>query len=74
MADALSKLKNTFLRHSGMVALMGALSFSLQGMAEADEQRLSLRNTHNNETLDVVYKRDGKYVPQALKRNTLNGE
>ncbi len=79
MADTLSKLRNTFLHHSGAVALMGALSFFVQS-SDAEEQRLSLYNTHNNETLNVVYKRDGKYVPAALKqithllRDRMNGQ
>lgn len=69
MADTLTNLRNTFLHHSGAVALMGALSFYAQ-TSDAEEQRLSLHNTHKNESLNVVYKRDGKYVPEAMKQIT----
>ncbi len=34
----------------------------------ADERVLSIYNIHNGETLTVVYKKDGKYIPSALKK------
>lgn len=68
MPTAFSKVKSAFLRSSGSAALIGTLSFNVFSALAADEQSLSLFNVHNNETLDVVYKRDGKYVPDALKK------
>jgi uncharacterized protein YcbK (DUF882 family) len=37
-------------------------------MAAADERVLEMRNIHNNERVKIVYKRDGKYIPEALKK------
>lgn len=36
--------------------------------AQVHEQSLSLHNLHTDEMIDVVYKRDGGYIPQALER------
>ena len=65
MADTLSKLKSTFLRHSGTAALVAALSAPALA---ANEQALSLENTHRPEKVTVVYKRDGRYIPSALEK------
>ncbi len=32
------------------------------------DRRIALYNIHNKETIDIVYKRDGKYLPDALKK------
>jgi uncharacterized protein YcbK (DUF882 family) len=45
------------------VASAGAL------IANSDKERtLNLFNIHNKETLTLVYKRDGKYIPDALEK------
>ncbi|MEQ8823284.1 MAG: DUF882 domain-containing protein [Filomicrobium sp.] len=32
------------------------------------DRRIALYNIHNKETIDLVYKREGKYLPDAMKR------
>lgn len=44
-------------------ALLGAAEDRLRGSAE---RRVRLFNTHTQERIDVVYQRDGEYVPEAL--------
>lgn len=34
----------------------------------ADERMLEMHNIHNNENIKIVYKRDGKFIPDALKK------
>jgi hypothetical protein len=34
--------------------------------APTSDRTLSFFNTHTNETLTVVYKRDGRYIPEAM--------
>ncbi|MGE0627093.1 MAG: DUF882 domain-containing protein [Hyphomicrobiaceae bacterium] len=36
--------------------------------APANERTLSLHNIHNDETLTITFKRNGKYVPDAIKK------
>ena len=36
--------------------------------ADAEERELSFYNIHTKETLTVVYKRDGKYIPEGMKK------
>ena len=38
------------------------------GAPEKVDRRLSFENLHTGETMDVVYYRDGDYLPDALKR------
>ncbi len=35
-------------------------------MAATGEWRLAIRNVHNNETVDAVFARNGRFVPQGL--------
>ena len=37
------------------------------GAPEKVDRRLAFEHTHNAETLDIVYYRDGEYLPDALK-------
>ena len=50
----------------GMVAGGGALAFPLPAMAATTEWRLAIRNVHNNETVDAVFARNGRFVPEGL--------
>lgn len=36
--------------------------------ADAEERELSFYNIHTKETLTVVYKRDGKFIPEAMEK------
>lgn len=46
---------------------MMLLSMALPAQA-ADERRLKFYFTHTKERIDIVYKRNGRYVPSALKK------
>jgi uncharacterized protein YcbK (DUF882 family) len=51
------------------VAAMAAIAGAGVVIANSDKERtLNLFNIHNKETLTVVYKRDGKYVPEAIEK------
>jgi uncharacterized protein YcbK (DUF882 family) len=38
------------------------------GASAADERTIALYNIHTKDTISIVYKRDGKYVPEAMKK------
>lgn len=65
MNNNVTSLKNKFLRACGPLVLA-----ALPMVAQADEpqQSLSLLNLHTKESLNVTYKRNGQYVPEALAR------
>ncbi len=55
------------------VAACGIAALSLSGFATSpvaagDERAIALYNIHTKETLSLVFKRDGKYVPEALEK------
>ena len=47
--------------------LMFIILSSAMGFA-AEDRKLSFYNTHTHERLTVIYKRNGSYIPEALKR------
>ncbi|MCP5082527.1 MAG: DUF882 domain-containing protein [Alphaproteobacteria bacterium] len=47
---------------------MGLTVVSSQNAMGATERRLSFYMVHTKETIDVVYKRDGKFLPSGLKK------
>jgi uncharacterized protein YcbK (DUF882 family) len=55
---------------AALSALAGALGFAsiASGTAPADTREISFFHIHTKETLTVVYKRNGKYVPDALRQ------
>lgn len=50
-----------------LMALMMLLSMALPAQA-AEERRLKFYFTHTKERIDIVYKRNGRYVPSALRK------
>lgn len=48
-----------------MAACLGALSAASAG---ASERRMQIYSVNTKERIDVVYKRDGKYIPDALDK------
>ncbi|WP_306258108.1 DUF882 domain-containing protein [Pararhizobium sp. IMCC21322] len=50
-----------------LTAFMMLLSMALPAQA-AEERRLKFYFTHTKERIDIVYKRNGRYVPSALKK------
>ena len=55
------------LRAAGMMAGVSAAGF-LEGVAaeETGSRRIVLKNLHTPESLDIVYRRGGDYVPEAI--------
>jgi uncharacterized protein YcbK (DUF882 family) len=54
---------------SAVVAIIAAATGVGSSVANSDKERtLNLFNIHNKETLTIIYKRDGKYVPEALEQ------
>ncbi len=55
---------------SWLLGLLGGwlVSVAFAALAQAETRTLTLYNIHTRETLKVTYKRDGKYVPEALKK------
>ena len=51
--------------------ILASLASVSQGMLDRDERQLSFYHTHTGERLDVVYSRDGAYIPAALEE--ING-
>lgn len=47
--------------------LLASIATVSQGMLVNDERQLSFYHTHTGKQLDVVYSRDGAYVPSALE-------
>lgn len=43
-----------------------ALALPLPAMAAGGEWRLAIRNVHNNESVDAVFARAGRFVPEGL--------
>lgn len=43
-----------------------ALAFPLPAMAAGTEWRLAVRNVHTNESVDAVFARGGRFVPEGL--------
>lgn len=55
--------------HALIGALLASLALPLGGAAavSVDERSLQFFHTHTGKNLDVIYKRQGEYVPEALK-------
>ncbi|HXF52726.1 MAG TPA: DUF882 domain-containing protein [Hyphomicrobiaceae bacterium] len=61
-------LRHPLLRAaSAAAALLGAAA-AVQPLAAAESRTISLRNIHTEETLTVEYKRNGRYLPEAMKQ------
>ena len=50
----------------GAVAGAAALAMPMPAMAMGTEWRLAIRNVHNNETVDALFARNGRFVPEGL--------
>jgi len=46
--------------------VLAAAAFSTRAPAAVEERALSLYNIHNEERLEIIYKRDGQYIPDAM--------
>jgi uncharacterized protein YcbK (DUF882 family) len=63
----LSKLHRTIWRFAVAAATIGLLTSVAGHAGLSSERALSFRHTHTNETLSIVYWRDGDYLPAALE-------
>ncbi|MDZ4789718.1 MAG: DUF882 domain-containing protein [Hyphomicrobiales bacterium] len=50
------------------IAAISLSGFATSPVAASDERAVALYNIHTKETLSLVFKRDGKYVPEALEK------
>ena len=59
------------IRHHAVAALFAVVAVLLatasQGTLTADERQLSFYHTHTGKRLDIVYARNGEYIPEALR-------
>jgi uncharacterized protein YcbK (DUF882 family) len=55
------------LRGLGLVLSVLAFLVPVIGAAHAEDRTISMFNIHTKETIKIVYKRDGKFVPEALQ-------
>ncbi len=55
------------LKRLGLVIACAGLLASLTGRSQAEERTLSMYNIHTKDTITVTFKRNGKYVPEALQ-------
>jgi len=60
----------TFLRTIGLTffAAWGVMLALAVSPALAEERRLQIYSVNTEESIDVIYKRDGEYVPEALEK------
>jgi uncharacterized protein YcbK (DUF882 family) len=61
--------RRRLLTAAGMLAgasAAGALRVNAAAQTEAGSRRIVLKNLHTPESLDIVYRRGGDYVPEAL--------
>ena len=50
-----------------LIAASGFL-FAMAAGADATERRMQIYSVNTKERIDVVYKRDGAYIPEALEK------
>ena len=50
----------------GALAASAAMMLPFPAMAAGEELRLAIRNVHNNESVDAVFARGGRFVPDGL--------
>jgi uncharacterized protein YcbK (DUF882 family) len=50
----------------GMAAGAAAFGLPMPAMAIGTEWRLAIRNVHNNESVDALFARNGRFVPEGL--------
>lgn len=56
------------LRLSTLIAGLAFAALGAGALAASDERTISFYHIHTKETLTVTYKRDGKFIPDAMKK------
>ncbi len=64
--NSIDKKNRRGLLKTVLGSAFAGLMLPLRRAAAADERRLDFCHTHTGKRLDVVYKRNGEYVPEAL--------
>jgi uncharacterized protein YcbK (DUF882 family) len=59
--------KSTLMTAAIATLILTSLANESQGTLQRDERELSFYHTHTGKPLDVIYARDGAYVPSALE-------
>ena len=54
----------------GVVAGGAALALPMPALAAGAEWRLAIRNVHNNESVDALFARNGRFLPEGLAELT----
>lgn len=60
--------RNPLKRIAALATAIMMLLSTMVPVQAAEERRLKFYFTHTKERIDIVYKRNGKYVPRALKK------
>ncbi len=60
------KSRRGFLK-SALIGAFASLMLPLRRASAIDERRLDFYHTHSGKRLDVAFKRNGEYVPEALR-------
>lgn len=53
---------------AAMVSLCVAFSFLATGVSSAEERTISMYNIHTKDTIKITFKKDGRYIPEALEK------
>ncbi len=56
------------LKGLGFVLAVAAFLVPMTGSSCAEDRTISMYNIHTKETVNITYKRDGKFVPDALQK------
>ncbi len=63
----MKRMRNLYLAVPGILALVAISTTALSHLnVKSDERHLSFYHTHTGKRLDIVYARNGDYVPSAL--------
>lgn len=67
LSDPWRQVRKSVVRVCLTSFVLVGVSTAVVGVAD-QERTISLYNIHKKETLNIVYKRNGKYVPKAMKK------
>lgn len=53
---------------AAIVSLCVAFSFLAAGVSSAEERTISMYNIHTKDKISITFKKDGRYIPEALEK------
>ncbi|WP_245269131.1 DUF882 domain-containing protein [Rhodomicrobium udaipurense] len=56
------------LMKAAVVSLCVAFSFLAAGVSSAEERTISMYNIHTKDKISITFKKDGRYIPEALEK------